>query len=350
MSAEHLIVGTKYITICYTYHMAPSENLQIFDWNLFRRDVRRDVRNCALFTFFFYAVYLIASVVTMVVFMISDPSAMPGLFSAASGGEDLTGTVTDMMDDAVGPMSIAGIAIGSCVFFILRKRRFITDLALPAAEPLTPRVFIILVMMTQAVQLVYGLIIALIDELLPEGLSLLDSYGSAMESLITPLGLVYIILIGPFFEELIFRGAVMGALRRYGDNFAILFSSLLFGFYHAIFLQIPFGFVMGLIFGYAASRWSLRLSIVLHIIVNGLSVLLSDTGNDDIASVGGFAMLACIVLTIVFAIKWRDVLKARINAGAAYYPGTYKHGFSSIVFWLFLAAMTAFGYVQMVML
>ena len=322
--------------------MENNRNLQIFDWKLFRRDVRRDVRNSALFMFFFYAIYLIAAVITMVVVMLRDTSVVANLFS-----EEITESVEGLMDGAVGPMSIVAIAAGSCVFFLLRKKRFITDLAMPSAEPLTPKIFIILVLATQAIQLVYAVIITIIDEVLPEGLSLSESYGDAMDSLYTPLGILYIVILGPIFEELIFRGAVMGNLRRYGDNFAILFSSILFGFYHAIVLQIPFGFVVGLLLGYAASRWSLRVSIALHIIVNGLSVLMTLTDNEDFATMGGLLMFVCTALTVIFAIKWRDVLKARVRAGAAYYPGTYKYGFSSIAFWLFIACMTIFGLVQM---
>jgi len=317
-------------------------DLKIYDWKLFKRDVRRDVRNSALFMFFFYAIYLVAAVVTMVVVMVSDASSVSDLLS-----EDLTESVEGLMDGAVGPMSIVAIAAGSCVFFILRKQRFITDLAMPSAEPLTPKIFIVLVLATQAIQLVYAVIITIVDEILPEGLSLSESYGDAMDSLYTPLGILYIVVIGPIFEELIFRGAVMGNLRRYGDNFAILFSSILFGFYHAIVLQIPFGFFVGLLLGYAASRWSLRVSIALHIIVNGLSVLLTVTDNEDFATMGGLMMFVCTALTIIFAIKWRDILKARVQAGRAYYPGTYRFGFSSIAFWLFLVCMTVFGIVQM---
>ena len=326
--------------------MENSQNMRIFDWDLFRRDVRRDVRNCALFMFFFYVTYLIAAIVTMAVFTVSNTSIITDL-SSGNLEEGLEGSVTDLLNGAVGPMSIISIIVGSLVFFILRKHRFITDLAMPVSEPLTPKIFIILVLATQAIQLVYSLIIMIVDELLPEGVSLADSYGEAMEGLFTPLGVLYVVLIGPVFEELIFRGAVMGNLRRYGDNFAIIISSILFGFYHAIFLQIPFAFVVGLLLGYAASRWSLRVSIALHIIVNGLSVLISDVGNDDLATAGGLIMIVCTGLTVIFAIKWRKILKARIAAGAAFYPNTYKYGFSSVAFWLFLTAMAGFALFQL---
>jgi len=332
--------------------METGPQMIIYDWKLFNRDVRRDVRNCALLVFFFYAVNLTVVFIftvsgilanSSIISMLSDPAAL------ASGSElqGVTDEITGSIGESVGLMSIIGIAAGSCVFFIIRKRRFITDLALPMAEPLTPKIFIVLVLATQAIQLVFGLLVSMIDELLPEGLSLLENYGEAMEGFSTPSGIIYVVLIGPIFEELIFRGAVLGALRRYGDNFAILFSSLLFGFYHAIILQIPFGFVMGLLLGYAATRWSMRTTIALHIIVNGLSMLFSETGNEGFATVGGLAMIACTILSVIFLIKWRDILKARVRTGAPYYPRTYANGFSSIAFWIFIVVMTSAGALMM---
>ena len=328
----------------------------IFDWKRFRFDVRRDVRNCALFLFFFYAVNIAVMLVIEAVAllnspalreMMSDPAHMMDMLSG-SDQQGLVDAVTDAQSGAMlGLMSICGIAAGGCVFLINRKKRFFTDLALPAAEPLTPRIFVILIFATQGIQLVYGLIVDLIDRLLPEGLSLTEGYEAAMEGLSSPLGLAYIVLVGPLFEELIFRGAVMGPLRRFGDNFAILFSSILFGFYHMVILQIPFAFVLGLLLGYVAARWSLRASVALHVIVNGLSVLMSNLDSEAASTVGGFFMIGCGIVTLILLIRWREAFRARVRAGAVYYPHTWANGFSSIAFWVFLIVMTAAGFAQM---
>ena len=243
----------------------------------------------------------------------------------------------------IGLMSIVGIVCGGCVFLILRKKRFFTDVALPSAETLTLKKFLVLVVITQGIQGAYSMIIAFVDFILPNGISLAENYGDTMGSLFTPVGLLYVVLIGPIFEELIFRGAIMGTLRRFGNNFAILFSSILFGFYHMLILQIPFAFVMGLLFGYVATRWSLRIAIVLHIIVNGLSCLFSMQESLTIAGIAGLAMICCAILTIIFAIVWKDALKSRIREGAAYYANTYAYGFSSIAFWIYIVITTAIG-------
>jgi len=323
----------------------------IFDWGLFRRDVRRDVRSGALLLIFFYVVYILAVLAIEFVYMIKSEAFQSVLSNMGDGNTPSAIGYQAYLDEAqngglVGLMSIVGIAVGSLVFLILRKRRFFTDLALPMAEALTPKIFIILVLTTQGIQCVYGFATNLIDSLLPAGVSLEGNYADAMAGLLTPIGLTYVLLIGPIFEELIFRGAIMGSLRRYGDNFAILFSAIFFGFYHIMIVQIPFGFLMGLLLGYVAVRWSMRASIALHIVVNFLSVLLSFFSSPTQQNVGGAIMAACAVIIVVLAILWRKQLRARVNAGAAYYAHTYANGFSSIAFWVFIGILTAVGVFQ----
>jgi len=315
----------------------------IYDWGLFDRDVRIDVRNCVLFVVFFLVINGIAASIVQAVYIAI------AAYSGAGNPDELSAAIYESLS-VVGLTSIVGIICGSCVFFIMRKRRFITDLALPAAEPMTPKILIILIVATQGIQCANSLIVTMIDALLPSGISVVESYGEAIDSLFTPLGVLYIVIIGPIFEELIFRGAALETLRRFGDNFAIIISALIFGFYHMTIMQIPFCFVLGLLLGYVAVRWSLRAAIVLHIVTNGISVLISDTNSEAIMVIGGLALFACLIVTIAMVIYWRKPFHARIRAGAAYYPQTYKNGFSSIALWAFIFVTAAIGVFQIIAL
>ena len=330
-----------------------------FDWRRFRYDVCTDVRDCALYMFFFYAVYLLATFIITFVGMFASPAAsemLAGMMESmtlnpdSSSSIDLQG-VTDGLagqsNNLLGLTSMVAIVAGSMVFLIPRKRRFFTDIMLPAAERMTPKIFIVLIVVIQCIQLLTGLLSSMIDYLLPEELSIQDTYASAMEVMASPLGAIYVVLVGPIFEELIFRGAIMGSLRRYGENFAIIFSSLFFAFYHMMFLQIPFAFLIGLIFGYVATRWSLRAAIVLHIFNNGLSTLITSTDNENVQIINVLVMIACSIATLIMAVKWREQFQYRVKAGAAYYAHTYANGFSSIAFWIFVLIMTGFGFLQM---
>ncbi len=77
-------------------------------------------------------------------------------------------------------------------------------------------------------------------------------------------------------EEFALRGAVMGALRKYGDGFAIVTSALLFGLMHGNLVQIPFAFVLGLFFGYAVIKTgSIWTAVIIHFLNNLFSLVYS---------------------------------------------------------------------------
>ncbi|MBS4785998.1 MAG: CPBP family intramembrane metalloprotease [Clostridiales bacterium] len=81
-------------------------------------------------------------------------------------------------------------------------------------------------------------------------------------------------------EELMFRGAILQSLRRFGDTFALFVSSLLFGLTHGNLIQAPMAFLTGLAIGYFVLRTgSLRTGMFIHFVNNALAVVLSAVGN-----------------------------------------------------------------------
>lgn len=86
-------------------------------------------------------------------------------------------------------------------------------------------------------------------------------------------GILGIVLIGPFGEELLFRGAILGGLlKKMEPKYAILISALIFGVIHLNPAQIVFAFLVGLLLGYVYySSGSLLLPILIHVIINGIS-------------------------------------------------------------------------------
>ncbi len=82
-------------------------------------------------------------------------------------------------------------------------------------------------------------------------------------------------VVAPLTEEFAMRGVVLGALRKYGDGFAILVSALLFGLMHGNFMQIPFAFIVGLALGFAVIKTgSVWTGVIIHFINNALAVIL----------------------------------------------------------------------------
>lgn len=95
-----------------------------------------------------------------------------------------------------------------------------------------------------------------------------------------PVGIVLFLLssvLAPaFVEEVVFRGAIMQPLRRFGDGFALVVSSVLFGVLHLYPQKIPMAFLMGLVLGFAVLRTgSLWASVLIHLANNALAALMS---------------------------------------------------------------------------
>lgn len=117
---------------------------------------------------------------------------------------------------------------------------------------------------------------------------------------------IEISVFAPILEELIFRGMILQNLRKYGDFFAILVSSILFAFLHGNFSQTPFAFVVGLALGFTViETGSIFICILLHCCVNTISTIISGIGyyyGDDIANITYFIYAVVIIALAVFII------------------------------------------------
>ncbi len=81
------------------------------------------------------------------------------------------------------------------------------------------------------------------------------------------------VVVPALIEEFTCRGLVMGLLRKYGDGFAIVVSSILFGLMHGNFEQMPFAFMVGLVLGFITVKsGTLLIAIAVHAFNNFVSV------------------------------------------------------------------------------
>ena len=85
---------------------------------------------------------------------------------------------------------------------------------------------------------------------------------------------IAVAIVPPIIEEFIFRGAILGSLRKHGDALAIIVSAVLFGFMHGNFIQTPVTFLTGLILGYLTVKTnSIIPAMILHFVNNAWAVL-----------------------------------------------------------------------------
>lgn len=84
---------------------------------------------------------------------------------------------------------------------------------------------------------------------------------------------VNIAVVPAIFEELLFRGAIMQSLRRFGDGFALVVSSILFAMLHGNLVQGPNAMLAGMVIGYfVLLTGSIFTGMIMHLVNNSLSV------------------------------------------------------------------------------
>ncbi len=106
--------------------------------------------------------------------------------------------------------------------------------------------------------------------------------------------------VAPLIEEFIFRGVLMQPLRRYGDFFAVISSSVIFGLAHGRPTNIVFAFLAGIVIGcavvYTRSLWA---GIIIHALNNGFSVFFSELESVASGVANISYLIACAVVILV---------------------------------------------------
>lgn len=127
-------------------------------------------------------------------------------------------------------------------------------------------------------------------------------------------------------EEFAMRGVVLGLLRPFGDGFAIICSSLVFGFMHATFLQIPFAFLVGLLLAIVTVKTdSIWPAVVIHALNNFISVFFSylnmyvgaNKSNIIYTSFLCIALIISVISTVALLKRGEDTLKITPSNTAA---------------------------------
>lgn len=85
---------------------------------------------------------------------------------------------------------------------------------------------------------------------------------------------LYVCIVAPIVEELIYRGVILRKLLPYGTHLAIVLPAVCFALMHHNFYQGLSAVLGGLVYGFVALRYSLAASICLHIAKNTISTVL----------------------------------------------------------------------------
>lgn len=125
------------------------------------------------------------------------------------------------------------------------------------------------------------------------------------------LTFIFVGILSPIIEEMMFRRIMLNKLRRYGDKVAIVTTALLFGLFHANFSQFFYATVLGLIFAYVTLKTgTIKYSIILHIFVNMMGsfiipLIIGDGSNLVAYGCVLFLVLLISIVGLVLLIKDR---------------------------------------------
>jgi len=302
------------------------------------RQLRRDVRSVVLGVVGFIVTMNVVTIIVVLVaaFMVNMESIM---LAAGSMDQATMDALTDQVLDSYlettmqysGLGMLLGMICGLPWFFLVRGKAFLSSDAVKVNSKAKLGTILILLICVFGIQGFMQLITMVLEPLFNQGGgSLTDALEEGMESLTFSFwGVLYIVIIGPICEELVFRGGVMRKLEKYGANFAIIVSSLIFALYHMILFQAVFAFFIGIILAYTAGRFSLKWAVLLHIINNGLAVLPLYVGIPSLDTILLVIYVVSFVIAFVVLVVNRRPMKAQRQAGAPSEPTVYHRAFSS---------------------
>jgi uncharacterized protein len=196
-----------------------------------------------------------------------------GIQMSAQGTLDMN-NIQDIANGALNPQILLGIsaAIGIVdiiVFGIWFKKQKKSGDILVSANKLNAKGVVLILILGLCIQISLSVILTVISNLRPDWF---DGYGELIESLgmgNSLISFLYVGLVAPIAEELIFRGVTFNKARKYMPFLAANFvQALLFGIYHMNLIQGLYAFAMGLSFGLIRRAYSLIGAILLHMAVN----------------------------------------------------------------------------------
>ncbi|TCO72191.1 CPBP family intramembrane glutamic endopeptidase [Marinisporobacter balticus] len=273
--------------------------IQKIDKKLFKKDINKLARTLIWYTVMMFAVMF------LYIIGLSFKIFIENMEDMNKGYEYLESCVLKMENNGV--ICIVGIAIGMIIILLYRKKElFIHDLTVVHGE-MDSKKFLELFVCFMAPQIMFFVIGLLAEKILNEyGYSILGDIETASSSSTTISMFLYTSFLGPIAEEIVFRGAVLRKLEPYGKLFAIIISAVLFGAFHANLIQGIFATMVGLILGYVAIEYSIKWSILMHILNNFLfsDVMgyllknMNETSGNILSNVvmGGFFLAACVIL------------------------------------------------------
>jgi membrane protease YdiL (CAAX protease family) len=317
----------------------------------YKRELRRDNMIIVMTLVAFYlAMMMLQSFLFIIPVLFSEQFV--GIITSGGSPDELYAQLMALMQGETFSwfLPIAAIiseAAALPLFLLVRGKKMFTSDVISSNEKLRPAAFMQIFVVALGAQFIFAVVAAILNALLGKvGLSATDSYSAAMDSMMNLPGYVYIMLLGPIMEELVFRAAIMKKLERYGANFAIVMSAVFFACYHIFFVQALFAFPVGILLGYVAHKYSVKWSMLMHIFYNSTAIIISViVPNEGVQSIVSLVIFAA-ALSLLFVN--RDTIREQIQIGKSARKGNFAIAFSGRFVIAFLAVVAILSVILMV--
>lgn len=140
------------------------------------------------------------------------------------------------------------------------------------------------------------------------------------------LYLLFFCVLAPLCEEFIFRGVILQSLRRCGNGFAVLFSSILFAMMHGDIAQMPLAFLVGMALGYFAIWFeSIWATVILHAMVNTVSTMvnLAEMSGKGAAANTAYILVGTVLVVVTL---WGILFSRKLGLVRSAAAGAWKNG------------------------
>ncbi len=153
------------------------------------------------------------------------------------------------------------------------------------------------------------------------------------------------VLVPAFVEEFACRGLMLGLLKKHGEGFAILASSLLFGLMHGNFEQIPFAFLVGLVLGFITIKsGTILIAMAVHGFNNFISIVFEYFLKDVPKLYQNVGYMIFLVICLLLGIFALFLLYGKDDGLYTLKPSKMKSGDGKKLLWFF-SAITILIYV-----
>jgi membrane protease YdiL (CAAX protease family) len=247
-----------------------------------------------------------------------------------------------------GTSSLVGITLGILFLVMYFRKDQLKERLFCNQTKMTGKTFIMLLVVFMSVQVLFsGLSVIMEKGLNQVGYSILSEIESATSGSSTVSMFLYASLLGPITEELVFRGFVMRGLEKYGKHFAIIISAVLFGAFHGNLIQGMFATVVGIVLAYVAMNYSIKWSILLHIINNfifgDLWMYLTSGYSQNVQDILSYIMegIFFVAALVVVFLKKKDIIDYIKSEKTE--KGLYLSAFTSIWMIIFLVIQLLLG-------